>query len=99
MSLNTHLPGRLRNTPLPYTHGLMPLFEAVVNSIHAIAEVSADPAYGEITIEIIRAPQIALQFEDNKSKRGAPPQEPILGLRLPTTELAFMIRTSYRLKH
>jgi hypothetical protein len=32
----------------------MPLFEAVVNSIHAIAEVSDSPAYGKIIISIRR---------------------------------------------
>ena len=32
----TNLPGRIRNTNLPKSHALLPLFEAVVNSIHAI---------------------------------------------------------------
>jgi len=82
VSLNTYLPGRLRNTPLPKSHGLLPLFEAVVNSIHSIAEVSIDPAYGEITVEIIRAPQSALQLEESRSKRGAVPQEHILGFKI-----------------
>lgn len=81
MSVSTHLPGRLRNTPLPYSHGLMPLFEAVVNSIHSIAESSSDPDYGEISIEIIRSPQSSLALED-KAKRGAPPQEPIIGFKI-----------------
>lgn len=82
MSLNTHLPGRLRNTPLPRSHGLMPLFEAVVNSIHSIAEVSTDPRYGEIKIEIQRIPQASFALDDAKSKRGAPPQEHILGFAI-----------------
>jgi len=38
MSLNTSLKGRLRNTNLPKTSALLPLFEAVVNSIHSIDE-------------------------------------------------------------
>lgn len=38
MSLQTNLKGRLRNTSLPKSHGLMPVFEAVVNSIHSIEE-------------------------------------------------------------
>lgn len=82
MSLNTHLPGRLRNTPLPRSHGLMPVFEAVVNSIHSIAEVNTSATYGEIEIEIIRASQSSLALEDMKNKRGAPPQEHILGFRI-----------------
>lgn len=36
MNLNTSLSGRLRNTTLPRNKVLFPLFEAVVNSIHAI---------------------------------------------------------------
>lgn len=38
MAINTSLEGRLRNTTLPYNQCLMPLFEAVVNSIHSIDE-------------------------------------------------------------
>lgn len=38
MSLHTNLKGRLLNTLLPKSHGLMPVFEAVVNSIHSIEE-------------------------------------------------------------
>lgn len=87
MSVNTHLPGRLRNTPLPYSHGLMPLFEAVVNSIHSVAVASAEPDYGEISIEIIRAPQNALLLE--KAKRGAPAQEPIIGFKITDNGVGF----------
>lgn len=36
--MNTDLQGRLKNTRLPYKKALLPLFEAVVNSIHAIEE-------------------------------------------------------------
>ena len=38
MSMETNLQGRLRNTSLPYNQGLLPLFEAVINSIHSIEE-------------------------------------------------------------
>ena len=38
MDLKTSLDGRLRNTHLPRTDALLPLLEAVVNSIHAIDE-------------------------------------------------------------
>jgi hypothetical protein len=33
------LPGRIKNTRLLYSHPLLPLFEAVINSIHAVDEV------------------------------------------------------------
>lgn len=82
MSMNTSLRGRLRNTPLPFSHSLMPLFEAVVNSIHAISEVTSDPDYGQIVIDIIRMPQATLEFDDAKSRRGVVPQEPILGFKI-----------------
>lgn len=65
MSMNTYLKGRLRNTTLHRNQGLMPLFEAVVNSIHSIAEISNDPTYGRINIEILRESQgnLALKME------------------------------------
>ncbi|MBF0408762.1 MAG: ATP-binding protein [Candidatus Riflebacteria bacterium] len=64
MIMNTNLAGRIRNTNLPKSHGLMPLFEAVVNSIHAIEERGIDNADGLITINILRNPQQALPFND-----------------------------------
>jgi hypothetical protein len=82
MRLSTNLPGRLRNTPLPKSHGLLPLFEAVVNSIHSISEVSDDPTYGTISIDIERAAQHSLALDDGKTKRGAPAQDSILGFRI-----------------
>ena len=81
MSMNTYLRGRLRNTPLPRNHGLLPLFEAVVNSIQAIAGCELDASDGEIVIEIIRVPQQTLALE-GASRRGAPPQETITGFRV-----------------
>lgn len=82
MSMNTYLKGRLRNTPLPRTHGLLPLFEAVVNSVQAVAALDRGPDYGEIVVEIIRVPQAALDLEDPKARRGAPAQEPITGFKV-----------------
>ena len=81
MSMNTFLAGRLRNTPLPRTHGLMPLFEAVVNSIQAVAAANPSVSAGEIVVEIERSPQQALQLEGS-GRRGAPPQEAIIGFRV-----------------
>lgn len=64
MSLNTSLKGRLRNTNLPKTHGLLPLFEAIINSIHSIDEQrkNEEPNIitdGKITIRVIRDSQIS----------------------------------------
>ena len=89
MSMNTYLKGRLRNTPLPYSHGLLPLFEAVVNSIHSTAELNPDPRYGTISVDIIRSPQSSLQFNEAKAKRGASPLENIVGFRVTDNGIGF----------
>lgn len=69
MSLNTSLKGRLRNTTLPLTNALFPVFEAVVNSIHSIDELKKhDDSYqGKIIIKVIRSGQISA-FADVKSE-------------------------------
>ncbi|MDR7088836.1 ATP-binding protein [Cellvibrio fibrivorans] len=64
MSLQTNLKGRLRNTSLPKSHGLMPVFEAVVNSIHSIEE-KGNTDFGKIILRIDRAMQRPLDI-DNK---------------------------------
>ncbi len=78
--MDTFLLGRLRNTPLPRSHGLLPLFEAVVNSIHSIAAANEEAVKqgkeireGRITIKIRRTPQVQLALDDGSNKRGAPP--------------------------
>ncbi|MCB4811159.1 hypothetical protein LG204_07510 [Methylovorus menthalis] len=62
MSLQTNLKGRLRNTSLPKSHGLMPVFEAVVNSIHSIEE-KRDVENGKIILRVNRATQVDLDLE------------------------------------
>lgn len=63
MSINTSLKGRLRNTNLPLTNVLHPLFEAVVNSIHSIDSLLAKDKIGSsiegrISIKILRSGQV-----------------------------------------
>jgi hypothetical protein len=62
MSLQTNLKGRLRNTSLPKNHGLMPVFEAVVNSIHSVEE-KGNTSSGKIILRIHRATQGALDLD------------------------------------
>lgn len=62
MNLQASLKGRLRNTTLPKTSVLFPLFEAVVNSIHSIDErvntqIDFTLAQGVIRIEVVRSSQ------------------------------------------
>lgn len=68
MNLHTSLSGRLRNTNLPRTNVLYPLFEAVINSIHSIDErvesqnnFTIDDAI--IRIEILRSGQTSITNE------------------------------------
>ena len=61
-----NLQGRLRNTHLPKSHGLLPLFEAVVNSIHAIEEAEVPSLDGKITVEIMRRAQGQLPFDGKR---------------------------------
>lgn len=61
--LHTNLKGRLRNTSLPKSHGLLPVFEAIVNSIHSIEE-KGNLETGRILLEINRSTQSSLDIED-----------------------------------
>lgn len=74
MSLQTNLKGRLRNTSLPKSHGLMPVFEAVVNSIHSIEERDNTDS-GKIVLQINRATQGDLDL-------GAKSLSPITGFSI-----------------
>jgi len=56
-SYSINLAGRINNFPLPKNRPLIPLFEAVVNSLHAIEERRIDdPLFtnGKIKVEVIR---------------------------------------------
>lgn len=75
MSLHTNLQGRLRNTALPKSHGLMPVFEAIVNSIHSIEEKGSIINNSMITLTINRLPQNSLNI-------GKERLEPITGFTI-----------------
>ena len=90
MSIQTNLQGRLRNTPLPRTSGLLALFEAVVNGIHAIEEASMPAKDGVIKVRINRAPgQTSLIPEEDRRKRGPEPQDEILGFTIADNGIGF----------
>ena len=79
LSMNTSLRGRVRNTRLPQKQFLMPLFEAVINSIHAIEDSGQSNSESVISVFIHRVPQedlgegvpsgitdvVGLRIEDN----------------------------------
>ncbi len=57
-----HLPGRVENVRLPYRKALYPVFEAIVNSIHAIE--AAGRREGHIDIEVVREANQGVLIED-----------------------------------
>nr|VFJ96280.1 MAG: hypothetical protein BECKH772A_GA0070896_1010114 [Candidatus Kentron sp. H] len=57
MNLRTNLQGRLRNTNLPKNHALQPVFETVVNSIHALEERGDLVGKGQISLTLQRNSQ------------------------------------------
>lgn len=52
--MRSNLMGRVRNTQLPAAHGLLPVFEAVINSLHAIAARELPADGGTITVVVKR---------------------------------------------
>ncbi|TVM01652.1 MAG: ATP-binding protein [Candidatus Brocadia sp. WS118] len=89
MRLETNLQGRLRNTSLPYRHGLLPMFEAVINSIHAIEETEDSMSDGKILIEVIRSTQQSLDFTNQQKKRGPDIFEDIIGFKITDNGVGF----------
>lgn len=89
MSMNTNLQGRLRNISLPLRNSLLPLFEAVVNSIHAIEEAQLSSQTGNIIVEIIRSPQKNVADFVKKSGQRKTIAEVITGFRVTDNGIGF----------
>ena len=69
MPFGTNLHGRLRNTSLPHSNGLHPLFEAVVNSIHALEDAGVSTEHGRIQVVIDRLPAQSRLLDGDDKKR------------------------------
>ena len=82
--METNLSGRLRNTPFPESNPLMPLFEAIINSIQAIDEL--DPTkrsnHGHIRIDIVRDDAARLALDEGKTRKDKFPPRDITGFRI-----------------
>ena len=89
MNMETNLLGRLRNTSLPYNHGLLPLFEAVINSIHSIEEAGLASKNGSITVEIIRDKQQDIDFDGGEKKHGPDACKDIIGFKVTDNGVGF----------
>jgi len=78
MAINASLTVRLRNTSLPKSRALLPLFEAVVNAIQAVDEAHGDDMdLTHIEVRIVRDQQMSFQLGDDN--QGGTFFEPITG--------------------
>ncbi len=72
--MQSKLNGRLRNTNLPYSKGLMPVYEAVINSIEAIEErnLTEQKALSDysIKLQINRIEQFNFDHQSNSQTEG-----------------------------
>jgi len=72
VALTTSLAGRVRNTSLPKSHALLPVLEAIVNSIQAIdARQGGSEDPGRIDVRVHRDPR-----PSSTSARWAPAVRP-----------------------
>ena len=83
MALYTNLKGRKRNTKLLPKDALLPLFEAVVNSIEAIEESKTPMINGHIMIDIIRQDSSLLPLEADV------PEKAIRGFKITDNGIGF----------
>lgn len=89
--MTTNLIGRLKNTNLPKTHALFPLFEAVVNSVQACEDMLGTNIRDHcITIHILRdnnyTEQNSLIYDPNKNLDSLPE---IYGFRVTDNGIGF----------
>ena len=71
--MRANVEGRIRNTYLPKAHPLLPLFEAVTNSIDAIEDANLKPNEGQIDILVLRQATLPLlQAKEPEQKFRSP---------------------------
>jgi hypothetical protein len=88
MALTTSLTGRVRNTSLPKSHPLLPLQEAVVNSLQSIDDrFGADVGRGVLRIKILRGGQ--QEFEYGAAGPGRVALPPIIGFSIEDNGVGF----------
>lgn len=89
MSIATNLQGRLRNTSLPASGGMLPLYEAVANSIHAIEDAQVPTLSGRITIQIIRDGQTSIEFVKGPKRPGPEAKGEIMAFMISDNGVGF----------
>jgi hypothetical protein len=89
MSIETNLHGRLRNTSLPTSNGMLPVYEALSNAIHAIEDANIPPGNGRITVNINRDPQSDLPFDQASKRPGSGAKGDIIGFTITDNGVGF----------
>jgi hypothetical protein len=89
MSIATNLLGRLRNTSLPATSSLLPLYEAVANAIHAIEDAGIHADKGRITVEILRDSQTEMPLNKGTKRPGPDAKGKIVGFKITDNGVGF----------
>ncbi len=83
MLMKTNLSGRVKNTALPKSNGLFPLYEAIVNSIHAIDDrFQNDMNQANITVSVLRGSDQPDLFSEEK-------QSEIVGFEISDNGIGF----------
>jgi len=67
--VNSNVIGRVRNITLPNSKGLLPLFEAIINSIDAIEDAEKNLDEGFIKVKILRSSKSMLNEENENDSR------------------------------
>lgn len=88
MSMNTNLKGLVNQFKLAPENFLMPLFEAVVNSVQSIEEAGMKMTSGQISIDIIRSNELALT-DSNKKDKDIPIEASIHGFKITDNGIGF----------
>jgi hypothetical protein len=89
MSISTNLHGRLRNTSLSASSGILPLFEAVANAIHAIEDAKISPEEGHIHVQIVRDGQMRIDFDAGRKRPGPEAKGNIIGFTITDNGIGF----------
>ena len=89
MSIATNLHGRLRNTSLPVSNGMLPLFEAVANAIHAIEDAGLPPETGQIRVQIVRDSQMKIDLDEGRRRPGREAKGEIIGFTITDNGIGF----------
>lgn len=82
----TSLEGRVKNTNLPSRRGLLPVFEAVVNAIHAIEAKATKSEEDRVIVSILRNQE---ELDELELKPGKPPLGKITGFIISDSGIGF----------